>query len=99
MVRYSLFSIFNFCIIVSFITSIITSIISLNSIKFLTNSLYTVFLKASFSTTLISFPKSAGVFSNLSISNLSGFDFKLTKSTFLANVDVSKPAVSVFLHN
>ena len=33
--------------------------------------------------------KSAGVVSNLSISNLSNSKFKLAKSTFLANFDVS----------
>ena len=30
-------------------------------------------------------------FFNLSISNLSTLDFKLTKSTFLTNFDVSRP--------
>ena len=35
--------------------------------------------------------KLAGIFFNLSISYLSTLDFKLAKSTFLANFDVSTP--------
>ena len=41
--------------------------------------------------------KLAGIFFNLSISYLSTLDFKLAKSTFLANFDVSTPVV-VFLN-
>ena len=37
--------------------------------------------------------KSVGRFFSLSISNLSTLDFKLAKSTFLANVYVSTPVV------
>ena len=35
--------------------------------------------------------KPLGVFSSLSISDLSALDFKLDKSNFLANFDVSTP--------
>ena len=46
--------------------------------------------------------KSLGIFFNLSISKLSTLDFKLAKSTFLANFDVSTPAAffnRILLHN
>ena len=48
---------------------------------------------ANLSTLLLKLPKLVGVFFNLSISNLSTSDFKLTESVFLSNSDVSTPAV------
>ena len=58
---------------------------------FLSNSSYTVFLKASFSTTLFSLYEPTETVFNLPISNLSVSDLKLTKSAFLVNFDVSAP--------
>ena len=49
------------------------------ALTFLTNLLYSVSLTTSFFTTLLSLLKSAGVFSNLSKSNLSTSLFKLLK--------------------
>ena len=49
--------------------------------------------KSNLSTFLFKLLKVVGTFFKLSISNLSISDSKLTKSTFLANFDVSTPAV------
>ena len=54
-------------------------------------ALYLAFLTTSFFTTLLRLPKSLGRGTNSSISNLSTLDFKLPKSTILANLDVSTP--------
>ena len=51
-----------------------------------TNLLYSVFLKASFYTTLFSFGKSLGTGLNLSTSNLSTSVFKLAKFDFSAKL-------------
>ena len=61
-------------------------------------ALYTYFSAAFLSTTLLSFFRSTGTSLNLSASNwanlsISAFDFKLGKSSFLANCDVSTPVV------
>ena len=61
------------------------------SLTFLTNSLYSVFLTASFFTSSLKLLKSPGVVCNLPISNLSTSDFQLAKSAFLANFDISTP--------
>ena len=65
-----------------------------------TNLSYTVFLTTSFFTTSLSLVKSTGARTNLSISNLSTSAFKLTKSDFAANLNVSIPVAflkSVFV--
>ena len=49
-------------------------------------------LITSSSTTLITLLKSVGTVFNLSTSSLSALAFKLTKSDFAANSDVSTPA-------
>ena len=86
MIKYLLF---NFCVIVSFFY-LSTSISCLNR-TFLTNSSYKVFLTIPVFTASLRLLKSTGVVSNSSISNLSIFNFKLAKSAFLANFDVSTP--------
>ena len=51
-------------------------------------------------TTSLRLLKSTGTDTNLSTSNLYALDFKLAKSTFLTNFDVSKPVAffkSVFV--
>ena len=65
-----------------------------------TNLSYTVFLTTSFFTTSLSLVKSTGARTNLSISNLLTSAFKLTKSDFAANLNVSIPVAflkSVFV--
>ena len=57
--------------------------------SFATNLSWTVFLTASFFTTLLSLIKSTGTGTNLSISNLSGSVFKLAKFDFNAKLEVS----------
>ena len=64
------------------------SLISILS-TFTTNLLYTVFLTTSFFTTLLNLLKSAGIGTNLSISNLSTSVFKLDKLVFNAKLEVS----------
>ena len=61
----------------------------INIIYFATNLLYTVFLTTSFFTTLLNLLKSAGIGTNLSMSNLSTSLFKLAKLFFNAKLDVS----------
>ena len=51
----------------------------------------TYLLTSNLSTLLFELLKLVGTFSNLSISNLSILDFKLAKSTFLANFNESTP--------
>ena len=53
---------------------------------FATNLLYTVFLTASFFTTLLSLAKSLGTGVNLSVSNLSTSVFRLAKFDFSAKL-------------
>ena len=68
----------------------------------MTNSSYKVFLTASFSTTLLSLLKTAGIVSNLPISYLLISDFKEAKSTFLAKSDESTLVLflkQILLHN
>ena len=60
------------------------------ALTLVTNFSYTLFLTTLF-TTLLSLHKSTGTVFNLSISNSSTSDFKLTKSTFLAKSDLSTP--------
>ena len=62
------------------------------ALTFLINSWYTILLTTSFFTTLLCLPKSIGVVSICSISNLSASGFKLNKLPFLANFDVLMPA-------
>ena len=52
---------------------------------------YTVFLRTSFFATSLSLLKSTGTGTSLSISKLSTSAFKLTKSDFAADLDVSIP--------
>ena len=54
-----------------------------------TNLSYTVFLSTLFFTTSLSLFKSTGTETNLSISNLSTYLFKLNKFVFNAKLDVS----------
>ena len=56
---------------------------------FLTTSSYTTFVTISLFTALLSLLKLAGILSNLAMSNLSKFYFKLVKLAFLAKLDVS----------
>ena len=58
-------------------------------LSFATNLLHTVFLTTSFFTTLLNLLKSAGIGTNLSISNLSTSVFKLEKLVFNAKLEVS----------
>ena len=75
MIKYFLFNFSSFCVIVSIFDKTI-SISVLNRINFfLANSSYTVFLPTLFFTKSLSLLKSAGVVSNLPISNLSISDF------------------------
>ena len=64
------------------------SLVSILS-TFATNLLYTVFLTTWFYTTLLNLLKSAGIGTNLSISNLSTSVFKLDKLGFNAKLEVS----------
>ena len=80
-----------YCVIVSFLTKLLVSVIRI-ALRILTNSSYTVFLTASFFTTSLRLLKSIGVVSNLPISNSSISDFQPSKSTWLANFDLSRPA-------
>ena len=68
---------------------------------FLILALYSVFLTTSFFTLLLSSLKSIGVVSNFAIFNSSTSAFKLTRSDFAANLDVSIPVAfkSDLLHN
>ena len=52
---------------------------------FLTNSLYIIFLIASFSTALVRLCKSTGTVFNLSLTKSSVSDIELAKSAFLEN--------------
>ena len=61
------------------------------ALTLVTNFSYTLFLTTSLFTTLLSLHKSTGTVFNLSISNSSTFDFKLTKSAYLAKSDLSPP--------
>ena len=61
-----------------------------------------VFSTTSWSTTLISLLKSVGTVSNSSVYNSSAIGFKLAKTVFLANSDVSIPVTflnQILLHN
>ena len=62
-------------------------------LTFLTNLLYIFFITTSFFAALLSLLKSIVTAFNLSISKSSIFDFKLAKSGFLANCDVSTAVV------
>ena len=62
---------------------------------FVTNLSYTVFLTTSFLTTLLSLLKSTGTDFHLSIYILSTSAFRIGKSDFAANLDVST-AVAIF---
>ena len=65
---------------------------------FITHLSCTVFLITSFLTTLLSLLKSTGAIINLSISILSTLAFKLDKSDFAANLDMSIPvAIYTFI--
>ena len=64
------------------------------ALSFLINSSYTVFLTTSVFTTSLSLLKSTGAFFNSEMSNFAIFDFKIAKSTFLANFDVLTLVVS-----
>ena len=67
-----------------------------------TNLSYTIFFTTSLLTTLLSLLKSTGTVFHLSTSILSISAFKLAKSDFAANVDVSTPVAffkPALLHN
>ena len=64
------------------------SLVSILS-TFATNLLYTVFLITSFFTTSLNLLKSAGIGTNLSMSNLSTSVFRLAKLVFSAKLEVS----------
>ena len=91
MIRYFLFNFISFCAVIRFLAKSLVPVVS-TTLTFLTSSSYTVFLTTSFSTTLFSLLKSARVVSKLPISDLSISYFKLAKSTFLANSNISTPA-------
>ena len=78
-IKYLLFNLTNFCVIVIFLTKLLVSVVSI-ALMFLTNSSYTVFSTTLFFTTSRSLLKSVGVVSILSISDLSISGFKLAIS-------------------
>ena len=88
MVRYFQFNFANFMSQSAFLTKLLVSVVW-TVLANLTNSLDTVSLTTSFSTTLIWLYKSTETVFNLWISKSLISDFKLAKLTFLANCDVS----------
>ena len=79
-----------YCVFISFLCLYFLVILGILSLKFLILALYTSFSTTQFFTASLSLLKSTGTGTNLSTSNLSTLDFKLAKSTFLANFHVSK---------
>ena len=88
MIQNFVLDFFKFSVAVSFSNNLLASI----ALTFLTNSAYTIFLINFFFTTLLSLLKSTGPAFSFSSSNLSSSDFRLVKSFFLANFNVSTPA-------
>ena len=78
------------CVFISFFRLYFLVILGILSLTFLILELYTSFSTTPFFTASLSLLKSTGTGTNLSTSNLSTLDFKLAKSTFLANFYVSK---------
>ena len=96
MIKCFLFNFNNFCVIISFLTkSVVSAVLIL--LTFSTNSSYSVFLTASFSTKSLRLLKSTGRASKLPISNSSTLLFKLPKPRgSFSNLSISNLSISDF---